>query len=311
MIPKRRYYRIYLGKGGVYSQEAIEKGFIGAGWEEKTNMTALLSGDWQYFHDKFIPIYQNSHGKNTSKIAAGSACGMLYTICKGIQKGDIVLSPDGNGPYFVGEVTSDYRYVLDGPLPHRRDVKWYPITIAKDKISKELSNSMGSISTVCNITKYAEEIEKLLENNSASDGAIPSDVVDPAAFEMENHLEAFIVRNWSQIRPLDEYEIYQGNEVSGRQYNCMEAGIIDILAISKDETKFLVIELKRGRASDAAVGQILRYMGYVKEFVADSNQTVHGIIIALEDDRKMQWALSAVNNIEFYRYEIAFNLIKT
>jgi RecB family endonuclease NucS len=40
---------------------------------------------------------------------------------------------------------------------------------------------------------------------------------------------------------------------------------MDILAISKDRSRLLVIELKRGRASDAVVGQIQRYMGFVHE----------------------------------------------
>lgn len=44
----------------------------------------------------------------------------------------------------------------------------------------------------------------------------------------------------------------------------------DVLAISKDKQEVLVVELKKGRASDSVVGQIQRYMGYVAEEVADS-----------------------------------------
>ncbi len=47
-----------------------------------------------------------------------------------------------------------------------------------------------------------------------------------------------------------------------------------------------MVELKKGRASDAVVGQALRYMGYVQEELAEVGQTVHRVIIALEDDRK-------------------------
>jgi hypothetical protein len=47
---------------------------------------------------------------------------------------------------------------------------------------------------------------------------------------------------------------------------------IDILAISKDKTELLVVELKKGRASDMVVGQIQRYMGYVLEELAETNQ---------------------------------------
>ena len=79
--------------------------------------------------------------------------------------------------------------------------------------------------------------------------------------------------------------------------------------ISKDQKEFLVIELKRGRASDRVVGQIQRYMGYVKDEIANNDQTVKGLIIALEDDLSIRRALSINPNIEFYRYKISFDLI--
>jgi restriction system protein len=52
-------------------------------------------------------------------------------------------------------------------------------------------------------------------------------------------------------------------------------------------------------------------MGYVVEVLAESNQEVHGVIIALEDDLKIQRALKVTRNIEFYRYIINFKLEKT
>jgi restriction system protein len=58
------------------------------------------------------------------------------------------------------------------------------------------------------------------------------------------------------------------------------------------------------------VGQVLRYMGYVKEQIAEDDQKVEGAIIALEDDPKMRWALVAVPAISFYRYQVSFKLVK-
>ncbi len=72
----------------------------------------------------------------------------------------------------------------------------------------------------------------------------------------------------------------------------------------------LVVELKKGRVSDNVVGQIQRYMGYVKEELAEDNQIVKGIIIGLEDDLKIKRALSVTKNIEFYRYKVDFKLFK-
>ncbi len=80
--------------------------------------------------------------------------------------------------------------------------------------------------------------------------------------------------------------------------------------ISKDKKTLLVVELKKGRASDSVIGQIQRYMGYVKEVIAEDNQQVKGVIIALDDDIRIRRALAVTNNIEFYRYQVSFRLFK-
>jgi len=85
---------------------------------------------------------------------------------------------------------------------------------------------------------------------------------------------------------------------------------VDILAISKDKSELLVVELKKGRASDVVVGQIQRYMGFAQYELAEVNQTVKGVIIGLESDLRLRCALSVIPNIKFYRYEVHFKLIE-
>jgi restriction system protein len=97
--------------------------------------------------------------------------------------------------------------------------------------------------------------------------------------------------------------------VVGQQY-LTDTGPLDLLAISKDAKRLLVVELKRGRASDVVVGQLLRYMGYVQEELAKEDQTVHGAIIALEDDQRLRRALVVAPNVVFYRYQVSFKLVK-
>ena len=66
--------------------------------------------------------------------------------------------------------------------------------------------------------------------------------------------------------------------------------------------------MKKGRVSDNVVGQIQRYMGFVKSDLADKDQEVKGVIIGLEDDIKLTRALSVTTNIEFYKYKVDFKL---
>jgi len=307
----KSYYRVMLGRKSVHAEECFAGNFIGVDFDITEDLTGKLPDEWRAFNQKFIPVFLATH-PDKSKIAAGLACGFLWTVCKGIKKDDIVLCPDGSGTYRVGEVSGDYTYQPGGVLPHRRPVHWLAQTIDRANMSEALQNSTGAIGTVSNITGHQEEIEKLL-GGVRPPTLISTDetVEDPAAFALETHLEDFLVQNWTHTELGKEYDIYEEEgERVGQQYPT-DTGAVDILAISKDKKRLLVVELKKGRASDAVVGQVLRYMGYVQEELAEDGQTVQGVIIALEDDQRIRRALAVVPNIGFYRYQISFKLLKT
>jgi restriction system protein len=122
-------------------------------------------------------------------------------------------------------------------------------------------------------------------------------------------LKSFLWKNWENTAIGKSFDIYQEGDFFGQQVKT-DTGPIDILAISKDEKVLLVVELKKGRASDSVVGQIQRYMGFVKSEMAGPDQTVKGAIIALEDDKRIRRALTVAPDIEFYRYEVSFELVK-
>lgn len=310
MTPTKGYFRIIAGKGSVYAQTCYEQGFIGCDWLDHLDLAEALPENWREFNHDMIPVYLEANpGK--SRVAAGLACGMLHTICKGLNIGDIVFCPNGKGVYYVGEIVSEYMYRPNEVLSHRRQVKWYDKGVARGEMSQPLRNSSGSVGTVSNISKYAEELEALLDGK-APPTLIHSDetVEDPSVFALEKHLEDFLVANWWSTELGREYDIYTDEgEIVGQQYQS-DTGPIDILAISKDKSTLLVVELKRGRASDVVVGQIQRYMGYVKDELCEHGQSVKGIIIALEDDLKIRRALSVATNIEFYCYQVSFRLEK-
>ena len=306
----KSYYRIMLGKGSIHAAECFAGNFIGADFGIHEDLSSKLPEEWREFNKQFIPVYLAKH-PNKTKIGAGLACGALWTVSKGIKKGDIVLCPDGSGYYRVGEITGDYFYQPDGVLPHRRPVQWLNQNIDRADMSEDLRNSTGSIGTVSNISRHGEEIEKLI-GGCTMPTIISTDpeVEDPSAFAMEKHLEDFLMENWAQTDLGKEYDIFEEEgEKVGQQYPA-DKGAIDILAISKDKKTLLVVELKKGRASDVVVGQILRYMGYLKEELAEEGQLVKGVIIALEDDQKIRRALVMVPAIDFYRYQISFKLVK-
>lgn len=306
----KNYYRIMLGKKSIFAEEARNGNFIGAGWLPDTDLTNKLPDNWREFNQKYIPIYLEQN-PDKAKVSAGLACGMLYTISKGILNGDIVLCPNGTGSYLVGEVIGDYDFQKGATLPHRRSVRWFSRTILRDELSDSLRNSAGSIGTVSNISKYAEEVESFISGSRpATIISTDETIEDPSIFALEKHLEDFLVQNWHHTELGKRYDIYEEEgEKVGQQYPS-DTGPIDILAISKDKKELLVVELKKGRVSDVVVGQVQRYMGYVQEELAEDNQKVRGVIIAFEDDIKLQRALSVAPNIDFFTYKIHFKLEK-
>jgi restriction system protein len=307
----KNYYRIMLGQKSIYADECFKGNFIGADFGLEIDLKNKLPDNWKTFNHEFIPIYLQNRPEKT-KVAAGLACGALWTVCKGILKGDIVLCPNGSGSYYVGEVLDEYSYHPGQILPHRRTVKWHPKTIDRAEMSQALQYSTGSIGTVSTITKYADEIEKLIGGNvPATIISTDATVEDASVFALEKHLEDFLVQNWEQTELGRKYDIYTvDGEIVGQQYPS-DTGPMDILAISKDKKELLVVELKKGRASDNVVGQVQRYMGYALEELAEEGQTVRGVIIALEDDTRIKRALAVAPNIEFYRYQVSFKLFKS
>lgn len=163
------------------------------------------------------------------------------------------------------------------------------------------------IRMVVNVLDLGDIISPQLEDGSTfeQDPILGSE----SSFLFEKHLEDFLVTNWDKTPLAREYEIFRENgEIRGQQFRT-DTGPIDILGRRKDKFDFLVVELKRDRASDAVVGQTLRYMGWIKEHLCTHTQNVTGCIIARRKNPKLDYALKGVNSIQFLKYEVDFRLI--
>jgi len=300
MSIKREYRRIMLGRKSANADDALKGSWIAAGYIYGSDLTGKFPLNWREFNATMRDVWlEQNPGK--SKVAAGLACAMLHTICRGANIGDVVMTPDTQGYIHFGEITGDYFYDPTYDLPHKRPVRWYGKSIHRNDLTDGLQNSLGSTGTVSNVTKHAAEIEAILGDQQAPTIAVVDpDVEDVSVFALEQHLESFLVANWPSTPLGKTHDLYTiEGESTGQQFPT-DTGPIDILAISKNGKELLVVELKRGRASDRVVGQIQRYMGYVQSELAEPGQTVRGVIIALEDDVRLKYALSVAPNIESY-----------
>jgi len=134
--------------------------------------------------------------------------------------------------------------------------------------------------------------------------------IDTTTFVMEKHLEDFLIANWENTDFGKKYELIndEKGELVSQQYHT-DVGSIDILVKDKENGGYTVIELKRDKTSDSAVGQLLRYMGWVRENLANG-KPVHGIIIAAESDKRLAYALKMIDGAELYLYQIDFKLTR-
>jgi len=137
--------------------------------------------------------------------------------------------------------------------------------------------------------------------------------IEPLAdqrFGLERHLHEFLRDNWSQTTLGQEWDLYseEGDEEAGYEYPC-DVGRIDLLARHKQKPCWLIIELKRNQSSDATVGQVLRYIGWVQKNLAHPNEEVRGLVIAHQADEAMLYALSAIPNVDLQLYQVEFHLL--
>ncbi len=126
-------------------------------------------------------------------------------------------------------------------------------------------------------------------------------------FPFEAQLRDFIVQNIASIMVNGEkLELFTDeNFREGVEYPT-DVGPIDILCVDQDGN-FIVFELKLGNGPDRAIGQIARYMGWVKKNLAVGKE-VSGVIVAKKVDEKLKYAASVVPRVSLFEYQVKFSI---
>ena len=183
----KQYNRIMLGEHGMYIADCLEKNYIGAGSLKDYDLSESPYNDEVQWRQKLMEQYLQVNPDKSAGTARNSI-GFLWTICFGLKNGDIVLASNGNSGYNVGEITGDYYFAPGADLPHRRTVEWKNVVIPRKTMSQKLQNSTGSIGTCCNITKYADELEALIN------GGIPNVQITTVEPKVETYKERSLHR---------------------------------------------------------------------------------------------------------------------
>ena len=221
---------------------------------------------------------------------------------KGMGKGIItailhVAYPDRYG---VWNNTSDATLVELGLMPTlERGARFGERYAAINRV-------MVQVATAINVDLWTLDALwwKLLDTNDLDDDMVAEEISGTSApiaaavkrsFALERHLHDYLFDHWENLSLANEWDIYSspGDPQAGYEFST-PIGRIDLLARHKTEPRWLVIELKRHASSDQVVGQVLRYIGWIKAHLATAGEAVEGLVVAAEGDSQLHYAISAV-----------------
>jgi hypothetical protein len=123
-------------------------------------------------------------------------------------------------------------------------------------------------------------------------------------FAYESHLRDYLAHNLGVLE--SGMRLYEDEDIPGIEYP-IRSGRIDLLAVALDGS-LVIIELKVSKGYDRTIGQILRYMGWVRQDLADGKH-VRGMIVAHTlSDELVTAAQEANADIRLFEYDISFHV---
>lgn len=94
-----------------------------------------------------------------------------------MSPGDWVAVPSKRKTIHIGEITGEYVFVPEGPNPyfHYRDVKWLATDIPRTNFDRDILNSLGAFTTICQIKRNDAEarVRAMRANSWKSVGVKP------------------------------------------------------------------------------------------------------------------------------------------
>lgn len=185
-------------------------------------------------------------------------------------------------------------------VAHRDEIIEYIRSSQPEHVKKGYRTPSG-------ITSYLNRLKK--EGVLSTDGLEEGNYILSEEFEEEKgDLPPYSVsleKDLANYLASDPSLIEDDLRLEGQEYDTRNAGRIDLLCIDRNGD-FVVVETKKGKESDKVVGQIQRYMGWVKRNLAKKDENVRGIIIVNEFDEWLDYAVSVNENIRLLYYEVKF-----
>jgi len=289
-----RFWKISPGEKAFQWEDWKARGYIAIGWDE--------FGDLRNFHGKeeIIEAFRKTYPYSKPD--------QLLDFFYEMKKGDKVLIYGRKSILAIGEIIGDYYYKEEESEEyrylyyHRRDVKWLRILdppLEIESLSDELEKKLMRARTIIELSadEWREVEEAISERPPEERMEEREELSLPVA--MEKTLQEYLAQNPSIIGP--------GLKLIKREFPT-DVGNIDLL-FKDEQGNFVVVETKKGRESDRVIGQILRYIGWMKK---NTDSKVRGIIVTHSSDPRLEYAIEAVKPlVELKFYKIKFEITDT
>lgn len=151
----------------------------------------------------------------------------------------------------------------------------------------------------------ARQDEAAAAAGEQDDGAEPAP--GSSEFLLEKDLQRYLAENLECIEP--GLKLYEDDDLCGIEFEAGGGRRIDILAVDKFGA-FVVLELKVSRGYDRVVGQLLRYVNWVRKELADPGQRVRGIIVCRSMSEDLRLACASIKDVELCEYKLSVTVTK-
>ena len=121
-------------------------------------------------------------------------------------------------------------------------------------------------------------------------------------FALEQDLQRYLADNLHIIEA--GLKLFEDEDIRGLEYPAGGGRRIDILAVDK-AGGFVVLELKVEKGYDRVVGQLLRYMNWVRKELAEPGQRVRGIIVCRTMSEDLRLACASIPDVELLEYQLS------
>ncbi len=254
-----KIWMVRAGRGSYLIEEFLKEDIVAIGWndigplEEGTTLNTIK--------EKLSEAYPDD-SDNRVRMSAGQ----LFRMFKKFKVGDKVVTYDSDSRvYYLGEITSGYKYSEKLSYRHYRTVEWIEVPMSRDALSVGSKNILGAVLTIFEVPLkvWKELIKDHPKYMSKEDLAIAGDEANKMIEDegLEEDVRPIIVE-YEKEHELDDIKE-------------------DVISRSNEFIKDLIVKLEWDELEKLVAG-ILQAMGYKARLTGRGPDLGSDIIASLD-----------------------------